>query len=184
MIILIIGGSKSQKSSYGEYFASKLSNGENLYYLATMNPYDLEDLKRIDEHIKNRSKYNFKTIEQKRNLKDISNKFLNTDTILLDSITSLVTNEMFYEDKFIEKVEEKIIDEIIEISKKVKNLVIVSDYVFSDGILYDKYTEAFRSSIGKINIALVKLSDIVLESCYGNLIYHKGEELNFNDEVI
>lgn len=66
MIVLIIGGAKSSKSSYAEFYSSNLSKkgkGE-LYYLATMNPYDSEDLKRIENHLKNREKYDFKTIRK------------------------------------------------------------------------------------------------------------------------
>ncbi|MBS6042458.1 MAG: bifunctional adenosylcobinamide kinase/adenosylcobinamide-phosphate guanylyltransferase, partial [Clostridium baratii] len=48
MIIFISGGSKSGKSKIAELWASKLnSKGGRLVYLATMKPYDNEDLKRI-----------------------------------------------------------------------------------------------------------------------------------------
>ncbi len=57
-----------------------------LYYLATMNPYDSEDLKRIENHLKNREKYDFKTIEKHRNLNEIFYKFSKEDTVLLDSL--------------------------------------------------------------------------------------------------
>ena len=52
MIIFISGGSKSGKSKIAELWASKLnSKGGRLVYLATMKPYDNEDLKRIEKHI-------------------------------------------------------------------------------------------------------------------------------------
>ena len=179
MIVLIIGGAKSSKSSYAEFYSSSLSKkgkGE-LYYLATMNPYDSEDLKRIENHLKNREKYDFKTIEKHRNLNEIFHKLSKEDTVLLDSLTSLVTNEMFVGKEFNESVHSNILKDIKRLGTKVSNLVIVSDYVFSDGIKYDSYTESFKRELGKINCELASFSDVVIEASFGNLIFHKGEEV-------
>lgn len=148
-----------------------------LYYLATMNPYDSEDLKRIENHLKNREKYDFKTIEKHRNLNEIFYKFSKEDTVLLDSLTSLVTNEMFVGKEFNESVHSNILKDIKRLGTKVSNLVIVSDYVFSDGIKYDSYTESFKRELGKINCELASFSDVVIEASFGNLIFHKGEEV-------
>ena len=92
MIIFVVGGSKSQKSNYGELIAEKLFNKGNLYYLATMKPYDEEDLKRIEEHIKNRSGHGYITLEVPRDIISVLPMLSKDDTVLLDSITSLVTN--------------------------------------------------------------------------------------------
>lgn len=184
MIILIIGGSKSSKSFFGELWANKLSSDGNLYYIATMNPYDLEDLKRIEQHIENRKGYGFTTIEQKKDLHNILNVFNNKDTVILDSITSLVTNEMFVGQDFIEEISDKVSYDINRLSNKVKNLVIVSDYVFSDGIIYDSYTEKFRRQLGHINCNIATFADVVVEACYGSLIYHKGLEFIQNEGII
>lgn len=179
MIILIIGGSKSGKSSYAEFYSSSLfkrGKGE-LYYLATMKPYDLEDLNRIENHLKNREKYNFKTIEKHKNLKDILYKFSKEDTVLLDSLTSLLTNEMFLGKEFKKDVHIKILKDIESLGNKISNLVIVSDYVFSDSIKYDFYTEDFKKELGKITSTLVSKVDVVIEASFGNLIFHKGKEV-------
>ena len=96
MIIFIIGGSKSGKSKIAESWASKLNSKDGrLVYLATMKPYDNEDLKRIEKHIENREKYNFITYEIHKNIENIINNLKKDDTVLLDSVTYLVTNEMF-----------------------------------------------------------------------------------------
>lgn len=185
MIVFIVGGSKSKKSYYGEKISESLFNNiGNLYYLATMKPYDKEDLKRIDEHIKSRDGHGYKTLEVQRDIISIIDIINAEDTILLDSITSLATNEMFPSEKIVENIREKIVDEISKISTKVRNLVIVSDYVFSDGIIYDECTENFRRELGKINFDIAKISDVVIESSFGNLIVHKGKERIKNEALI
>lgn len=176
MIILIVGGSKSGKSMLGQHLAKKLEyKGNNLYYIATMKPYDKEDIKRINNHLIERAGWGFKTIEQSRNIEEVIEKIKKGDTLLLDSVTSLVTNEMFLEEQFIMDVSEKIFNGIKKLSSKDINLVIVTDYLFSDAIVYDDYTEAFRREMGKININLAKVSDIVVECCFNNKIIHKGK---------
>lgn len=185
MIIFVVGGAKSGKSSYAEDWASKLSEEEgNLFYIATMNPYDCEDLKRIENHIENRKEYKFKTIEKKRNIATIVNKFNNKDTLLLDSVTSLVTNEMFNGEEYNSNISVKLTNEIDKLSTTVKNIVIVSDYVFSDSIKYDSYTEGFKRELGAINCNIAKNADIVVESVYGNLIFHKGKEMMKDEKLI
>ena len=176
MIILLVGGSKSGKSMAGQRYAKSLYNDEgNLYYIATMKPYDNEDLKRIENHIEDRRGWGFKTIEKAANIIEIENNISKKDTILIDSITSLITNEMFKDNDFIPNVSEKIYSEIEELTKNINNVVIVTDYLFSDGIIYDDYTETFRGEIGRLNIALAKIADVVIEYSFNNEIIHKGE---------
>lgn len=178
MIFLIIGGAKSGKSMYGQNLAKALeSNKGRLYYIATMNPYDLEDLKRIENHLKDREGYGFETIEKQRNIEEISTNINKEDTLFIDSITSLVTNEMFIKDKFIELVSNKIVKGLKDTVSKSKNTIIVSDYVFSDSIIYDSYTEAFRKELGYTNKEIAQLSDVVVECSYGNIIVHKGKDI-------
>lgn len=176
MIVLVIGGSKSGKSSLAENISYNLKEEGNLYYLATMNPKDLEDLKRIEKHILNREKYNFKTIEIKSDIKSIKD-INSSDTMLLDSVTSLVTNEMFKEKGFNLSVKDKINSEIKSLSKSLKNLILVSDFVFSDSKVYDELTEKFRKELGSINCTLASLADVVIEVNFGNITFHKGEGL-------
>lgn len=178
MIVLLVGGSKSGKSMLGQDLSIRLNEKDrNPYYLATMRAFDDEDLKRIENHILDRKGLGFKTIEQEKDLDMIIDKFKKDETILLDSLTSLVVNEMFKGDKFIESVSFKILNDIKSLAKKVKNLIIVTDYLFSDAIIYDDYTDIYKREIGKLNIEIAKISDIVIESSFSNKIIHKGKEL-------
>lgn len=177
MIVLLVGGSKSGKSMAAQRYAKRLENVEgSLYYVATMNPYDDEDLKRIENHIEERKGWGFTTIEKCHDIKEILFKVNSNDTVLIDSITSLVTNEMFPKSGFLSEVSDKIISEIEFITNKVENSVIVTDYLFSDGIIYDEYTDSFRRELGNINISLASIADIVIEFSFGNEIIHKGKD--------
>ena len=198
MIVLVVGGAKSGKSMFAQNLSKSLNeslknpiNGQldgeierevgKLYYVATMNPYDLEDLKRIENHLREREGYGFNTIEETLNMSKVSSLIKEEDTVLIDSITSLVTNYMFRGKEFYKDVSDDILSGmvilsgILEIINNSKNVVIVSDYLFSDSIQYDCYTENFRKEIGVVNRKLAKIADTVVECSYGNIIYHKGK---------
>ncbi len=118
MICLVIGGAKSGKSMYAQNLSKELENKDsNLYYVATMSPYDEDDLKRIENHLKEREGYGFQTIEVQRNIDNIINKIEKNDTLLIDSLTSLVTNEMFVLNEFNENIQNNIIMSLKNISK-------------------------------------------------------------------
>ena len=51
MLTLVIGGSGSGKSSFGEKLAQE--SNSKLYYLATMIPYGDEGKRRVERHLKN-----------------------------------------------------------------------------------------------------------------------------------
>ena len=192
MIVLVVGGAKSGKSMFAQNLSKSLNeslknpisgqlDGEierevgKLYYVATMNPYDLEDLKRIENHLREREGYGFNTIEETLNMSKVSSLIKEEDTVLIDSITSLVTNYMFRGKEFYKDVSDDSLSGILEIINNSKNVVIVSDYLFSDSIQYDCYTENFRKEIGVVNRKLAKIADTVVECSYGNIIYHKGK---------
>ena len=187
MIVLVVGGAKSGKSMFAQNLSKSLNeslknpiNGQldgeierevgKLYYVATMNPYDLEDLKRIENHLREREGYGFNTIEETLNMSKVSSLIKEEDTVLIDSITSLVTNYMFRGKEFYKDVSDDILSGILEIINNSKNVVIVSDYLFSDSIQYDCYTENFRKEIGVVNRKLAKIADTVVECSYGNII--------------
>ena len=176
MITFVVGGAKSGKSMFAQDLAKALErdNGR-LYYIATMNPYDLEDVKRIENHLKEREGYGFETIEETLYMEKAAERFNKKDTVLIDSITSLVTNSMFKGMEFIKDVNKSIIKGVKEITNKADNIVIVSDYLFSDSIEYDCYTENFRRELGLINKEIARVADVVIECSFGNVIYHKGK---------
>ena len=62
MRILLLGGSKSGKSGLAQRLARDLSEGNSLYYWATMEPTDEEDRARIRRHLADRAGWGFQTV--------------------------------------------------------------------------------------------------------------------------
>ncbi len=61
MRLLFIGGCKSGKSSTAQRMARALACGKPMYYWATMEPHDGEDLARIRRHCADREGWGFTT---------------------------------------------------------------------------------------------------------------------------
>ncbi|WP_297637316.1 bifunctional adenosylcobinamide kinase/adenosylcobinamide-phosphate guanylyltransferase [uncultured Clostridium sp.] len=190
MIIFISGGSKSGKSRIGESFSKTLHKEGDLYYLATMKPMGNEDIRKIENHKKDRIGTSFKAVEINYNIEKAGEFLKEEDTVLLDSITSLVANEMFKGELLLEeediekKVSKKIFKEVENLSLKVRNLIIVSDYIFSDSLIYDPITENYKRELGNINTGLSKLSDISIYVSYGVMEIFKGKEFLENEGLI
>ena len=172
MNCLIIGGSKSGKSEVGEKIALTL-NKDKVIYVATMKPFDKEDKERIRKHIKNREGFNFVTLEIERNIHEINKSINQEDTILIDSITSLLTNEMFIENDIIKNPSINILSGLKQIMLKAKNTLIVSDYIFNDAIDYDEITKTFQKELAIINRELAEICENVIECSFSNVKYHK-----------
>jgi len=178
MKIFISGGCKNGKSYYAQHLAKNQQNpGDKLYYIATMHPVDNEDGDRIKRHVKDRDGWGFETIEQPENINKILTKCDINGSFLLDSLTALLANEMFLSDGDINlNAAVKISAELTEVLNIVENIVIVSDYIYSDAELFDDLTDVYRKSLAKLDKVAAEKCDIVLECAYANIIFHKGRE--------
>lgn len=178
MIIYVSGGCKNGKSSIAEKIAFKLKQKDKpFYYIATMKPVDDEDEKRIEKHRKDREHLFFETIEINKNINELE-KIANLDgTFLIDSVTALLANEMFNNGTIIEEAYKKVSEDLLYIVNKMKNVVIVSDYIFSDIIQYDNITKKYIKGLAYIDKTCAKKSDILIEVCYNNIIIHKGKDI-------
>ena len=67
--------------------------------------------------------------------------------------------------------------DLVTFSQKVRNLVIVSDYIYCDAARYDDVTEVYRKCLADIDRELARASDTVLEVAAGNILVHKGDVL-------
>lgn len=176
MIVFISGGGKSGKSSLAQDLTVTLSKGKH-YYIATMIPTDAEDHERIRLHIADRAGMGFETIECGRNILSCLDKANADGAFLLDSATALLMNELFRAEKNYEMdipAAEQCADDLITFAKSVANIVIVSDYIYSDAARYDESTEVYRKCLAKIDRRLAAISDTVIEANAGNFTVHKG----------
>lgn len=171
MMILVSGGSGSGKSEVAENLAVKISQGGGLVYLATMQPFGKESLKRIERHKALRHGKGFSTMEVYRDVHSVA--LDGNTTVLLECLSNLLANESF-SDTPCQNVTEKVLQGIKHLKATTKNLVVVSNEVFSDGYNYEPSTMEYIRNLGKINCELAKLSDVVIECVCGNAIVYKG----------
>lgn len=170
MMILVIGGSGSGKSSYAEDIIVSKFPGMKKYYLATMQAYDEEGQRRVKRHRELRKGKGFLTIEQPLNIQTALEKMEpGNRAVLLECISNLTANEMFAQEE--SKAGEQVADEIVSgielLKENVTNLVVVSNNVFEDGIVYDETTMDYIHAMGEINQRLAMLSDHVVEVVVG-----------------
>ena len=164
MITLITGGSGSGKSAYAENCILEFQ-GKNRIYIATMFPFDEESHRRIERHRKMRREKCFTTIECYTGVKNLE---ISSDSdILLECMSNLTANEMYQENGAGEETVEEILQGIRQLKDRAKNLVVVTNEVFSDGISYDPDTMRYLSYLGNINQEMGKMADQVTEVVYG-----------------
>lgn len=179
MKILILGGSKSGKSDFAQEIALKLAADGVHYYVATLqNSGNAADSATVASHLRRREGMGFETIEQGRNILDCLRSADPEGTFLLDSVTTLLTNEIFPPERDYQTDEDgarRCCRELVELTNRVKHIVIVSDDLSRDAIHYDPATEAFRRHLGAIHCRLARECDVVMEMAFGNLTIHKGE---------
>lgn len=175
MFIYISGGCKNGKSTHAQRLTLKLAGDGARYYIATMTPCDAEDEARIKRHIKERDGMGFITVEAPTSIKSAISKVneLNSAS-LLDSVTALLSNEMFNGGEIDLTAPERVARELIEVANGVPNIVMVSDYIYSDARVYDELTEAYRRGLARIDRALAARADGVIEVVSGIPIWRKG----------
>ena len=176
MLVLIIGGSGSGKSAYAEKYTVRLSGERKKYYLATMQVFDEEGLKKIEKHRKQRSGKGFVTIEQQtsicealREMDDGGKNPAEGRTALLECMSNLVANEMFSGEtpNSWGAVADKVVRETKLLGSKLGHLVIVTNHVFEDGMIYDETTMEYRKALGSTNERLAAIADRVVEVVVG-----------------
>ena len=176
MRVFISGGCKNGKSTYAQKIAKKQALCGKLYYIATMIPSDHEDDERIIRHQQEREGWGFITIEQPRNIEGILSTYDPGGSFLLDSLTALLANEMFTKSGSHDKTAcERVSAGLARVLGQIKNIVVVSDYIYSDAFLYDPLTEAYRKSLAALDRLAAEKCDTVLEAAYSQITLHKGE---------
>jgi Adenosyl cobinamide kinase/adenosyl cobinamide phosphate guanylyltransferase len=176
MKIFISGGCKNGKSTFAQKLTKSLADGGALYYIATMEPRDGEDHARILRHIAEREGWGFRTLECPRNISGCINNIEAGGTFLLDSVTALLSNEMFPPPDYGIDIDaaRRVSEGLLELGERADNIVYVSDYIYSDAAVYDGITETYRKGLAYVDRALVKSCDAAAELCAGIATWHKG----------
>lgn len=173
MSTFISGGCKNGKSYYAQRIARDA--GFPLYYVATMIPHDSEDDARIRRHLQERAGWGFETLECGVDILTCLDRADPNGSFLLDSVTALLSNEMFAPDGFHPEAAEKVAGELCDFVRRAPKAVLVSDYIYSDTALYDDWTETYRRGLAYIDRALAAVCDRVIEVVNGQIICYKGD---------
>ena len=169
MMILVTGGSKSGKSRIAETIVT--ASERPRFYLATMMPFGEEAQTAIERHRAMRAGKGFVTVEK---YTDIGVAELPQGcAVLLECMGNLCANEMF--SVCAPNPAAKILDGIAALAEKTSLLVIVTNQVGEDGILYSTETMHYIKNLGEINRALARQSDCVIEAVCGIPLVLKGE---------
>jgi adenosylcobinamide kinase/adenosylcobinamide-phosphate guanylyltransferase len=178
LLVFISGGVRSGKSSLGEKLAAGIAGENRKIYLATAKCYDREIAERIRVHQRNRADKGFLTIDKHLLLGDIVPFLQAEDTVLLDCLGTLLANEMYekYPDgeSDPESAYQRITADLEKLKDKVANLLVISNEVFSDGIIYEDHIELYIRNLAKLHIKLAKESDLAIECVYAGYQCHKG----------
>lgn len=181
MIHVVYGGSGSGKSAYAEQLLTEMSDVENKVYLAAMQVWDDEDRARVERHRALRAGKGFTTVECPRNVTECLTKMkaagMNPQNcaVLLECLSNLTANEMFGEvitpaDEVFEKVK----GELTKLSESVKHLIVVTNNVFEDGVIYDEGTQSYIELLGRLNDWLVACAETATEVVVGIPVLLKG----------
>lgn len=164
MVHMITGGSGSGKSEYAESLVLAAGEGRRVY-IATMIPYGTEGSARVARHRRLRREKQFETIERYTDLAGLSVE--PGCIVLLECVSNLVANEVFEPCGAHEHTADRVVAGIRSLSRQAKELFVVTNEVFSDGVTYDAETERYLSYLGEVNCRLAAMADSVTEVVYG-----------------
>lgn len=179
-MILVTGGARSGKSSFGE---SLLKDKKEVLYIATSIPFDEEMKDRVKKHRESRPDH-WHTLEGYKSLGDsIRNLKQHYDGIILDCITIMITNlilENFDEEVEIDykSIEEKIMGEMEDMLSAFKELnsdvVMITNEVGCGIVPENRLSREFRDIAGRVNQFLAREAEEVYLAVSGIPVKIKG----------
>lgn len=185
MMELVTGGSGSGKSAYAEEAlcgpASSPDRGQGnetgtqqdgqRYYIATMPSWDKETEKKIAKHRAMRAGKGFCTLEW---YTDFEERLERADCpgmegadILVECLSNLTANEMYMEGGAGKNTADAVIRGILCLRDRCRNLVVVTNDVFSESAEDSPEMRIYKETLGRINCALAEASDRVTEVVCG-----------------
>lgn len=173
MFTLVIGGAASGKSEYAEelILASPL---RPRIYIATMEPFGAEGQARIARHRELRRGKGFQTVERYTGIAGL--KLPAGGAVLLECLGNLAANELYSPAGAgsVEGAVSAIVGGVDALLEQCKDLVVVSNEVFTGGADYAGGTEDYLRLVADVNRALAKRADRVCEVVCGLPRYYKG----------
>ena len=149
------------------------------YTAAYGHVFDEEGQKKVERHKRMRAGKGFVTIAQPTDIMQClpALREAGGGVVLLECMSNLAANEMFdtEEPAGSEQVAEKIVTQIGVLAQETEELVIVTNNVFEDGIVYDTSTMEYLRALGSINVRLAERSDVVVEVIAGIPVARKGK---------
>ncbi len=175
MTIFVTGGCKNGKSTFALHQALRLAGNGPRYYIATLIPRDEEQWACVCVHQAAREGMDFVTLECPRALPSLPEGTEKEGVFLLDSVTALLSNEMFAPDGTIDNTAaDRIIYSLDRFLSTVRHAALVSDYIYSGGQAHSTSTAGFLSALAQIDCFLARRCDCVVEICAGIPTVHKG----------
>ena len=174
MMILLTGGSACGKSLYGEQLA--VLGPKPLYYIAAMQPFDDECLRKIARHRSIRAGKGFETIERYTAV-DTLELPETGGTALLECLCNLTANEMYIQpDAPVDPVV-TVVAGVENLRRQTDTLIVITNDVGSDNEEYSDETRRYIRALGTINAQVATMADRVYELVAGIPLPLKGEGL-------
>ena len=175
MMILLTGGAACGKSFMAEQLVMHFPGKR--YYLATMRPWGADGQAKVAKHRAMRAGKNFHTIECYGNLASV---VLDNpcSVVLLECITNLVADELYDDQgnrRSYEQARTKVLSGIHSLKEQCDTLVMITNDVGSDGILYAQETADYVRLLGQINCLVAAQSAVVIDMTCGIPAVIKGE---------
>ena len=167
MIVLLTGGSGCGKSTYAEKLIAAMPEDKRVY-IATMQVYDEESVKRVARHRAQRADKGFETVERPKDLAGLC--LAPGSTALLEDLPNLLANEMFDGGDWT-----RILPGLRALAARCENLVMVTNDVFADGVIYPSSTDEYLRRLARINAGAAALADYAAEVVYSIPVPLKGE---------
>ena len=171
MFTLMIGGAASGKSEYAERLILRAGPIKRTY-IATMKPFDDESRLRIARHRALRAQKSFETVECYTNLEQL--RLSGGGAVLLECVGNLAANELYGPRGAGTDTEAAILRGIDVLLLQCRELVVVSNEIFSGGWDYEGDTRPYLRVLASVNRTLAARADRVAEIVCGQAVYYKG----------
>lgn len=169
MFTMVVGGAASGKSEFAESLVLR-SPLEDRIYLATMEPFDRECLRRIEKHRAMRAAKGFRTVECYRDLDRV--QVPRGSTVLLECLGNLCANELYGPNG--PGAERAILSGIGHLLTQCGHLILVVNEVCSGGSKYAGDTLPYLRLMGSLSCRLAARADNLCEVVCGLPVWHKG----------